>query len=271
MGARKLDVAQGRHLFGQDPESYDAGRPDYPDRVYEILTNECGLGPGTRVIEIGPATGLVTRRLLARGAAVTAVEPSAPLADFLRRTHDNSALEVITAPFEEAGLPEGGFDLAVAATSFHWVDLDTGLAKLRRIVRPGGWVALWWMMFEDPARPHAFDAAAEEILGMSPGTVMDPGGPPFQLDAELHRAYFAKAGFTEFGGEVIRSELRMDAARLRTLYASMALVLSHPPEERAQLLDALETLVHQRFGGEVVRPFVTGFYRARNPRRAGSR
>ncbi len=262
---KALEAGQGRHLFGQDPESYDTGRPDYPGRVYEILTEHCGLGPGARVVEIGPATGLVTARLLERGASVTAVEPSAPLADFLRNAHESQALQVITAPFEEAELAESAFDLAVAATSFHWVDLDTGTAKLRRVVRPGGWVALWWMMFEDPARPHEFDAAAEEILGMSPGTVMNPGGPPLQLEADLHRAYFENAGFTEFGGEVIRSELRMDATRLRTLYASMALVLSQPPEERVRLLDALEILVHQRFGGEVVRPFVTGFYRARNP------
>jgi SAM-dependent methyltransferase len=214
---------------------------------------------------------LVTARLLAAGAYVTAVEPSAPLADFLRNAHKSEALEVITAPFEEAALPENVFDLAVAATSFHWVEPEIGAAKLRRIVKPGGQVALWWMMFEDPARPHEFDTAAERILGMSPGAVMDPGGPPFQLDVDAHREYLTAAGFTEFSGEVIRSELRMDAARLRALYASMALVLSHPPEERVRLLDAVETLVHERFGGEVVRPFVTGFYRGRNPQWAGSR
>jgi SAM-dependent methyltransferase len=262
MGRTRLDTHQGRHLFGQDPESYDAGRPDYPDRVYEILAAECGLGPGARVVEIGPATGLVTARLLAHQATVTAVEPSAPLADFLRAAHPTEALDVITAPFEEAELPDDAFDLAVAATSFHWVQPDVGAAKLRRIVKPGGYVALWWMMFEDPARPHEFDAAAEEILGMSPGTVMDPGGPPFQLDVDAHREYLTTAGFTGFAGEVIRSEVRMDAVRLRTLYASMALVLSHPPEERVRLLDAIENLVVDRFGGEVVRPFVTGFYRA---------
>lgn len=271
MGRTRLETHQGRHLFGQDPESYDAGRPDYPDRVYEILTKDCGLGPGARVVEIGPATGLVTARLLAAKAAVTAVEPSAPLAGFLRDAHRSRSLEVITAPFEEAELPDSAFDLAVAATSFHWVDPAMGTAKLRRIVKPGGYVALWWMMFEDPARPHEFDAAAEEILGMSPGTVMDPGGQPFQLDVDAHRDYLTAAGFTEFAGEVIRSEMRMDAARLRTLYASMALVLSQSPEERSRLLDAVENLVRERFGGEVVRPFVTGFYRARNPQRAGSR
>ena len=28
-----------RRLFGGDPGGYDRARPDYPSRVYEILTN----------------------------------------------------------------------------------------------------------------------------------------------------------------------------------------------------------------------------------------
>jgi hypothetical protein len=40
---------------------YEAGRPDYPGRVYELLMTRCGLGPSSDVIEIGPATGRVTR------------------------------------------------------------------------------------------------------------------------------------------------------------------------------------------------------------------
>lgn len=46
------------------------------------------LQPGDRVVEIGPGLGVLTRRLLAAGASVTAVELDPRLADYLRRELD---------------------------------------------------------------------------------------------------------------------------------------------------------------------------------------
>jgi 16S rRNA (adenine1518-N6/adenine1519-N6)-dimethyltransferase len=43
------------------------------------------LSPGERVVEIGPGLGVLTRRLLAAGASVLAVELDPRLADYLRR------------------------------------------------------------------------------------------------------------------------------------------------------------------------------------------
>ncbi len=142
----------GRRLFGLDPSVYEAGRPQYPPAVYDALERRCDLSEGVRVLEIGPGTGLVTRRLLAAGASVAAVEPNANLAAFLREAFADvgPAFDVLEAPFEEADVEDAAFDLAVAATSFHWVDQETGLAKLGRVIRPGGSVALWWTLYQDP-------------------------------------------------------------------------------------------------------------------------
>jgi hypothetical protein len=74
---------EARTIYGGDPAGYEAGRPDYPDELYDILGSRCGLRPGASVVEIGAGTGLVTRRLVAAGARVTAVEPDEHMA--LRR------------------------------------------------------------------------------------------------------------------------------------------------------------------------------------------
>src|SRR5207237_10029841 len=77
-------VPDHRRLFGADPGGYDRARPDYPSRVYEILTERCGLRPGPATLEIGPGTGLATRRLLALGAdPLVAVESAERLAEYL--------------------------------------------------------------------------------------------------------------------------------------------------------------------------------------------
>ena len=225
-----LQRIEGRVLFGSDPEGYEAGRPEYPDRVYEVLTERCGLRPGARVLEIGPGTGLVTRHLLGAGASVTTVEPDPGLAGYLSAAHPD--VEVVGAPLEEAELPEAAFDLSIAATSFHWVDQQSGLAKLGRWVRPGGWVAVWWTLFRDPGHPDTFVEAVEGILGPSTrGAFDEPGRPPFQLDGEYRLRDLGRwAGLREF-------EIRADPCTLHALRpagASPLCVHGHGPPPSGQ-------------------------------------
>jgi 16S rRNA (adenine1518-N6/adenine1519-N6)-dimethyltransferase len=51
----------------------------------DTIVEAAELEPGDRVVEIGPGLGVLTRRLLAAGASVLAVELDTRLADFLRR------------------------------------------------------------------------------------------------------------------------------------------------------------------------------------------
>src|SRR5262245_48380463 len=152
--APALDPREGRDLYGQDPEGYDRGRPQYPAELYDLLVARCALRPGTRTVEIGPGTGIATRRLLDLGAEVTAVEPNEAMAAYLSQTLE-SRVQVLVAPFETAPLPVEHFDLAVAGTSFHWVPQPAGFRQLWRVLRPGGATAIWWMLFEDPRQTDA--------------------------------------------------------------------------------------------------------------------
>lgn len=51
----------------------------------DAIVEAAELMPGDRVVEVGPGLGVLTRRLLAAGASVTAVELDPHLADWLRR------------------------------------------------------------------------------------------------------------------------------------------------------------------------------------------
>jgi 16S rRNA (adenine1518-N6/adenine1519-N6)-dimethyltransferase len=63
-----------------------------PDVLQSIL-DLAAPGPGRRVLEIGPGLGILTGGLLAAGAAVTAVELDARLADRLARLHAEAIAE----------------------------------------------------------------------------------------------------------------------------------------------------------------------------------
>jgi Methyltransferase domain len=259
-----FERSAGRDLYGQDPDAYAAGRPAYPEVVYELLRDRCHPGDGAHVLEIGPGTGLVTQRLVSWGASVTCVEPNPALAAFLRRSLPDTDIEILATSFEDAPLADGMFDIGVAATSFHWVDQRIGTHKLRRVIRPGGWVAIWWMLFEDPNTVDAFDSAIQSVLG-PPLAIMDSGRPPFQIDVDARCADLRDAGFVEVRSEILQTNYTFDAPALRALYATMAIVLRRPEEERTHVLDALQALVQRDFGGAITRPFVTALYTAQVP------
>jgi SAM-dependent methyltransferase len=252
--------------FNGVADGYDA-RPDYPDEIYSLLVSRGGCGPGTRVVEVGPATGLVTRRLLDLGATVSAIEPGPALAQRLRERTEGRSCEVIVASFEDAPLPDAAFDLLAAATSFHWVEPDVGFAKAARVVRPGGWIALWWTIFGDASRPDPFERALRPLLREhAPELQFDPfaGSVPYGLDVDARVAEIDATGaFEPVEHHVVSWEGHHDASGIRALFATYSPWLALPDEARARTLDAMEQLARDEFGDEVVRPYQTAIYLAR--------
>ncbi|HYM69472.1 MAG TPA: methyltransferase domain-containing protein [bacterium] len=266
MGAIGRD--EGRSAFGADPAGYDAARPDYPERVYDILRTRCGLRPGARTFEIGPGTGQATRRLLRFGAdPLIVVEPDARLAEHLVRTlpHSGGRLTVNRAPFETAELPCGWFDLGVAATVFHWLDQLSALRKAADLLRRGGWWAMWWNVFGDPTRPDPFHEATRHLLQHLPrGPSSSAFGRPFALDCAARTADLRAAGaFDRVECETIRWAEAFDPARVKALYATFPSIDRLPLAEREGLLAELGRIAEEAFGGRVERPLVTPVYTAR--------
>jgi SAM-dependent methyltransferase len=250
-----------RLSFDERADEYRLARPLYPDRVYQVLANRCGLGPGSRLLEIGPGTGQATRELLARGADVVAVEPGARLADHLVADLPGASLRVIRAGIEKVELPDAAFDLVVSATAFHWVRPDVTLPKLARSLRPGGWLAVWWTEFGDRRRPTEFRAGLDELyahyLPDERRGVVPERGP---MNVESWCAELSQGGhFRRPEVEQIPWEHTLTADGARRLFGSFPNVNELGSAERAELLDAIGVLV-QRLVGVVEDPYVTVLY-----------
>jgi SAM-dependent methyltransferase len=250
-----------RLTYGTDVGGYQEGRPDYPPRVYEVLRSRCGVRAGSRVLEIGPGSGLVTRHLVGLGAQVVAVEPDQGFAEHLRRTIPEA--RVVRAPFEEADAGEA-FDAVVAATSFHWLERPAAWRRLGGVLRPGGWAAIWWTVFSDPGREDPLLSEAAALLGFDPGN--QRAGTAFQLDTgarceDLRRG----AGLTDVTSELIAWDLAMGAGQVRALFDTMITVRQLPGEQRRHVLDTVTNLVNDRFGGISIRPHLTALYVGRRP------
>ena len=263
----RIDRIEGRRLFGQDPASYDAARPGHPERVYAILRTRCGLSRNTRVLEIGPGTGQATRELLRRDASVVVVEPSEQLADHLAATLGDQ-IQVLRTALEDASLPPASFDLAAAASSFHWIDEAVGLEAIHAALHHGGWIALWWTLFGEGSAPDAFIRATTPLLeGLdSSPTKGTTGRPPHAL-VEARTAALDEGGFDEVEHELVRWRSSWDASGIRALYGSFSPILRLADDDRTRFLDEIALIAERDFGGRVERELTTSLYTARKPER----
>jgi hypothetical protein len=128
-------------------------------------------------------------------------------------------------------------------------------------------MAMWWTLFRDPNSADAFSQEVERILGPATrGAFDEPGRPPFQLDREHRiRDLATWGGLTDLAADIVAQPCTLSTAQARALYGSMASILRRSPDEQRQLLDAIERVAENRFGGVVERQFVTAMYTGRKP------
>jgi SAM-dependent methyltransferase len=266
MTSSTLDLSFGREAFGADPANYHAARPRYPEATWLALRGRAGLKPGIDILEIGAGTGLATSPLLAHEPTrLVAIEPDIRLADFLRTTIPDPRLQVMPRPFEDVELPAASFDLVVSATAFHWLDAMPALRRIHALLRPGGAVAIWWNVFGDNSRPDAFHEATAHLFAGQRLNAMAGAAdrPPYALDTQARLGELTDAGFVPDPPELIRWTLRLDAAGVRSLYASYSNVAALSPADQTKLLDALADIATSQFADRVERNMTTAIYTAR--------
>ncbi|AZU00779.1 MULTISPECIES: class I SAM-dependent methyltransferase [Brevibacterium] len=127
----RAQAAHGRR-FGAQAGVYDEVRPGYPQTALDLaLTGWDRSWSDLQVCDLGAGTGILSRRLLALGTDLIAVDP------------DTAALERNPAPTmvgtaEATGLEAESFDLVTVAQAWHWFDESRAAAEVARILRPGG-------------------------------------------------------------------------------------------------------------------------------------
>lgn len=129
-----------RTVFDTAADVYDRTRPDYPPQLYAAVAELTGrpLAAAT-VVEVGAGTGIASEQLTARGANLLALDLSLAM---LRRHRLPD--RVAAGRAEALPVRDSCADLVCFATAFHWADVDAAGAEARRVLRPGGALAVWW-------------------------------------------------------------------------------------------------------------------------------
>lgn len=123
--------------FSGVAEAYAQFRPKYPTVLFHYLAMRA---PGTLVAwDCGTGNGQAAVGLADRFARVVATDPSrAQIAS--ARKHPRVEYRVATY---DSGLAPASAQLVTVAQALHWMDVDTMVVEARRVLQPGGLLAVW--------------------------------------------------------------------------------------------------------------------------------
>ncbi|WP_374604721.1 class I SAM-dependent methyltransferase [Arenimonas sp.] len=174
------------------------------------LLEGAGLGPQSRVIDVGGGASTLVDDLLARGVGEVTVLDLADEALAIARERlgpRGPAVHWLAADVTRAGLPEAGYDLWHDRAVLHFlVDPEAAaayVAQVRRALVPGGHVVIGGFAPGGPERCSGLPVARR-----SPADVAALFGPDFSLVGEAGEDHQTPTGSIQaFSWAVLRKQL----------------------------------------------------------------
>lgn len=111
-------------------------RPSLPDYPIQILIRYLQHKP-RMVIDIGCGTGLSTFAWHGYSDKVIGIEPNHDMLK-IAKPYENDKVSFINAYSHETNLPEESADIVTCSQSFHWMEPNTTLSEIQRILTPNG-------------------------------------------------------------------------------------------------------------------------------------
>lgn len=124
--------------FSGVADDYARYRPVYPEALFDWLARR--VAAADTAVDVACGSGQATLPLAARFETVVGVDASR---DLIRNAPTVRGVTWKVARAEATGLADASADLVIAAQAAHWFDHDAFAREVRRILRPGGVVAVW--------------------------------------------------------------------------------------------------------------------------------
>jgi SAM-dependent methyltransferase len=259
--------AERRTTFDAVATTYDRSRPGYPEELFDDVIAYATIPDGGRILEIGPGTGHATLPFAERGYWIDAFELGDNLAQRWQANlsdYPNATIQI--GPFEEAELPESAYDLAIAATAFHWIDPDIGFPKVGRVLKANGTIALWWNRHIETPDDGGFFVATRPLYEQwAPHLIEEDTEPP--APDQVPSPVGDRIGRSGWFGPV--TERRYHWTRTFDTESYIGLLESYSryrvlePTIRDGLYADLHRLIESDFGGSVTKGFLTLLYLAK--------
>jgi SAM-dependent methyltransferase len=248
--------------FG-DPRTYHGVRPGYAPEAVARAIELLELDESARVLDLAAGTGKLSALLHPRVGELIAIDRSPEM--LAVATEENPDLDARLGSAEAIPLDEP-VDAVFVGEAFHWFDFGKAVPELRRILRPGGGLALLFNRERWPGDPHPW----LEDFGKLLQPVWDAAGThPRELAG--WREALIERGFEPVAEEEFEHAHRVDASGFAALVGSWSFVARLDDDERERILDGVRGLVAGE--GELALRYATELqlFRAAPARAASSR
>lgn len=219
--------------FADVAADYERGRPPYPPAAIGALAAELELERGAPVLDLAAGTGKLTRALLAGGLDVTGIEPLAQMRDVL--ASHIGAQRAVEGVAEAIPVGDGSQWAVTVADGFHWFDQAAALAEIRRVLVPGGGLAILSTVpdWGGASWSHELGTMISELRPEHPHF----DGPPWQ------EAVAAAGGWGEPREIRVTVSRPSDPEGVVHHLASMSWVAAMADEQRAEVMERINTLI----------------------------
>jgi SAM-dependent methyltransferase len=220
--------------FAEVAGAYDRGRPDYAPAVVGAIAAELGLPPAGPVLDLAAGTGKLTRALLGVGLDVVAVEPQLQLRELLAASVGSQRVREGLA--EAIPLPDESVAAVTVADAFHWFDHPVALAEIRRVLRPGGGLAVLSAVpdWSGASWAHEVGTLIAGMLTAHPKF----DGPPWQESVR------AADGWTEPREIRVTTSQPASPERMVDYVGSMSWLAALPEDQRTETLAKVDGIVN---------------------------
>lgn len=131
-----MELSKNAERFCGFSDLYERARPTMPLFPVQVLTRYLGRRPDT-VVDLGCGTGLSSTIWKGRCRRVIGVEPNGEMLAVAGNKADRT-LSFIPAYAHDTGLAPALADIVICSQSFHWMEPESTLAEINRILKPGG-------------------------------------------------------------------------------------------------------------------------------------
>ncbi len=137
--------------FSTQATDYAKYRPNYPDALFAYLAT---LAPAHELAwDCGTGTGQAALSLVPHFEKIIATDPSAKQ---IAHATPHEKIEYRIAPAEHTDIAPHAIDLITVAQALHWFDFEKFYAEVRRVLKPGGVLAVWcYTLLESEPRVDA--------------------------------------------------------------------------------------------------------------------
>ncbi len=175
----------------------------------------------------------------------------------LRSNLPSKRLQVSVGDFEEIDIAADSADAVFSATAYHWVSPRARVDRPAAILRPGGIVAIADLIQVDSPDDRGFFAMAQPIYERYGQGHSGPPAPAREAVEPAIRTALARDH--RFDDVVVRRydwNQTSSTSDYRKLMLSYSVTQMMDDDDRAGLLDDIESFVNDHFDGYVTRPIV---------------